>query len=304
MARRAPDLTTSSPPIRISPLNALTVDVEEHFQVSAFEGTVRREEWAGLPSRVVANTSRLLDLFDEAQVKATFFVLGWVAERHPELVRGIAARGHEVASHGYSHRLVYTQKPDEFKEETIRSKAVLEDITGRRVNGYRAASFSIGRANLWALDVLVDAGFGYDSSLFPVVHDRYGIPGAPRETHLLKTPSGGRLVEVPPSTIRLGSLVLPFGGGGYLRLFPAGVTRWAITRLNNRERIPAVVYVHPWEIDPEQPRVAAPLQSRFRHYVGLRTTLPKLRDLMSRFRFGTMAALIANTSELPEESTA
>ena len=302
MARRAPNLTVGSPPLRITPLNALTVDVEEHFQVSAFEGTVRREEWEVLPSRVVANTSRLLDLFDETRVKATFFILGWVAERNRELVHSIAARGHEVGCHGYSHKLVYTQRPEEFREETVRSKAILEDITGQQVRGYRAASFSIGRANLWALDVLAETGFGYDSSLFPVVHDRYGIPGAPREARVMRTPCGGRLVEVPPSTIRVAGVVVPFGGGGYLRLFPAGVTRWAIARLNTRERMSAVVYVHPWETDPEQPRVPAPLWSRFRHYVGLRTTLPKLRDLVSRFRFGTMTALIESIAALPEDT--
>jgi polysaccharide deacetylase family protein (PEP-CTERM system associated) len=304
VARRAPNLTAASPPIRTPPLNALTVDVEEHFQVSGFEGTIRREDWETFPSRVVGNTSRLLDFFDETGVKATFFVLGWVAERNRELVRRIAGRGHEVACHGYSHRLVYTQQPEEFREETARSKAVLEDIIGQHVDGYRAASFSIGRANLWALDVLAETGFGYDSSLFPVVHDRYGIPGARREARVMRTPGGGRLVEVPPSTIRLAGWVVPFGGGGYLRLLPSGVTRWAITRLNTRERMPAVVYVHPWETDPEQPRVAAPLSSRFRHYVGLRTTLPKLRDLVSRFRFGTMAALIKSRPELPEDTPA
>jgi len=285
-------------------LNAMTVDVEEHFQVSAFENTIRRDEWDAIPSRVEANTSRLLDLFDEVQVTATFFVLGWIAERHGGLVRRIAERGHEVACHGYSHRLVYNQTEAEFRDETLRAKALLQDITGSPVLGYRAASFSIGRANLWALDVLAEAGFRYDSSLFPIVHDRYGIPGAPRHMRVVRTPRGGRLVEVPPSTLRMGRLVVPFGGGGYLRLFPRGLTRWAIGRLNARERLPVVVYVHPWETDPGQPRVAAPLRSRLRHYVGLETTLPKLRNLTSSYRFGTMLSLIDAAGSLPEEAVA
>jgi polysaccharide deacetylase family protein (PEP-CTERM system associated) len=284
---------STAPPDRRVP-NAMTVDVEEHYQVSGFDGTVPRERWDAYPSRVEPNTERLLDLFDEAGVKATFFVLGWVAERHRALVRAIAERGHEVASHGYSHRLVYTQRRDEFKDETVRSKSLLEELTGRPVRGYRAASFSIGRGNLWALDVLVEAGFEYDSSLFPVVHDRYGIPGGRRDVRIVRRPDGGRLVEVPPSTLRLGRLVAPFGGGGYLRLFPGALTRWGVGRLNGREGMPAVVYVHPWETDPDQPRVAAPWRSRFRHYVGLRTTMPKLRALLAGFRFGTMSELIEN----------
>ena len=282
----------------------MTVDVEEHFQVSGFEGTVPRDQWGSFPSRVEANTERLLDLFDEAQVKATFFVLGWVAERQRALVRRIAERDHEIASHGYSHKLVYTQEPGEFRDETARSKALLEDIAGREVRGYRAASFSIGRRNLWAIDVLAELGFSYDSSLFPVVHDRYGIPGGRRGVHVVHRPGGGRIVEVPPSTVRVGKLVLPFGGGGYLRLFPAPVTRWALRRLNQRDQMPSVVYVHPWETDPEQPRVNAPWQNRFRHYVGLQTTLPKLRSLMSGFRFGTMQELIRSAGTLQEETIA
>jgi len=282
----------------------MTVDVEEHYQVSGFESTVRRDQWDAFPSRVEANTSRLLDLFDELDVKATFFVLGWVAERHRDLVRSISERGHEVASHGYSHKLVYTQQPDEFRDETVRSKALLQEITGRRVRGYRAASFSIGRSNLWALDVLAEEGFEYDSSLFPVVHDRYGIPGGRRDVHVVRRPGGARIVEVPPSTIRFGKLVAPFGGGGYLRLFPASLTRWGVGRLNGGERMPAVVYVHPWETDPDQPRVPAPWRSRFRHYVGLRTTMPKLRALLSGFRFGTMSELIEHSGGLSEECIA
>ena len=268
-------------------LNVMSVDVEEHFQVSAFERTISRESWPDHESRVRDNTRRLLDLFDEVGVSATFFVLGWVAERHPGLVREIAERGHEVASHGYSHRLVYEQSEDDFRRETVRSRSLLQDASGQPVIGYRAASFSIGWKNLWALDVLAESGFRYDSSLFPIVHDRYGIPGAPRTIREMPTPSGATLVEIPPSTVRVLGRPWPIGGGGYLRLFPWGLTRWAFRRLN-REGMPAIVYVHPWEVDPEQPRVPAPWVSRFRHYTGLRTTAGKLRRLTRTFRFGTV----------------
>ena len=278
-------------------LNVMSVDVEEHFQVSAFERTVDRESWPRQPSRVRGNTTRLLELFDELGVKTTFFVLGWVAERDPDLVRQIAERGHEVASHGYSHRLVYEQTPEEFRRETERSRSLLQDCSGQPVQGYRAASFSIGWRNLWALDALADAGFEYDSSLFPIVHDRYGIPGAPRTIRRVTTPNGATLVEVPPSTIRVLGRALPVGGGGYLRLFPWPFTRWAFRRLN-REGMPAIVYVHPWEIDVDQPRVRAPLVSRFRHYTGLRTTAAKLRSLASSFRFGTVRELLLRGSWL------
>ena len=195
-------------------LNAMTVDVEEHFQVSAFEHVVRREDWSAHPSRVMPNTEKLLALFGEAGIRATFFVLGVVARDHPELVRRIVAGGHEVASHGYSHKLVYTQSPEEFRRETVDSRRILQDLTGQEVAGYRAASFSIGPRNSWALDVIAEAGFTYDSSLFPIRHDRYGFPGAPRRMHRLKTRSGNSVIDVPLSTLRLGRFALPVGGGG------------------------------------------------------------------------------------------
>jgi polysaccharide deacetylase family protein (PEP-CTERM system associated) len=273
-------------------VNALTVDVEEHFQVSAFAGVIRREDWESIPSRVDANVDRLLALFDDRGVKGTFFVLGWVAERRPALVRRIADHGHEIAAHGYSHRLVYDQEPSEFRDETLLSRRILQEASGQPVAGYRAASFSIGRRSLWALDTLAEAGFSYDSSVFPVVHDRYGMPGAPRRIHRLATPGGATLVEVPPTTLGCGKATLPIGGGGYLRIYPAMFTRWAIARLNRHERMPAVVYVHPWEVDPDQPRVAAPLKSRFRHYWGLGTTMGKLRDLLTRYRFGPVRQVL------------
>ncbi len=280
----------------------MTVDVEEHFQVSAFAAVVAREAWATLPSRVEANTGRLLDLFDEAGARATFFVLGWVAERHPALVRRIADRGHEIGSHGYGHRLIYDQQPGEFREEIVRSRKILQDASGQPVAGHRAASFSIGRRNLWALDVLADAGFAYDSSLYPVVHDRYGIPGAPRAIYRVKTRSGASLLEVPPSTVRLGRAVLPVAGGGYLRIYPFPFTSWAVRRLNGAESMPAVVYVHPWEVDPDQPRIRASALSRFRHYWGLSTTARKLRSLLRRFPFGAMCDVLERRGDIPEVS--
>jgi polysaccharide deacetylase family protein (PEP-CTERM system associated) len=276
-------------------LNAMTVDVEEHFQVSAFEDVVDRDQWDTLPSRVEDNTSRLLDLFDETEVRATFFVLGWIGERHPGLVRRIAERGHEIASHGYGHRLVYDQTPDAFREETVRSRGILQDASGQSVDGYRAASFSVMKQSLWALDVLVEVGFTYDSSIFPVLHDRYGIPGAPRKLHRARTPQGRTIVEFPPSTMKLGPAILPVGGGGYLRIYPDSVTHWAIGRLNRREAMPAVVYIHPWEVDPEQPRIKASRLSRFRHYSGLKKTASTLRSIMKRYAFGPMRQVIRHT---------
>ncbi len=269
-------------------LNALSVDVEEHFQVAAFAGIVPCGQWSAHESRVRRNTVALLDLFDEMEVRATFFVLGWVAEREPGLVREIAARGHEIGSHGYSHRFVYDQSPAEFREETRRSRRVLQDTSGQPVLGYRAASFSIVRQSLWALDVLVEAGFRYDSSVFPVRHDRYGLPGAPRGIHRAKTPSGAELIEFPPSTVRVAGITLPVAGGGYLRLLPRLVSHWAIRRLNVRDRMPAMVYLHPWEIDPGQPRIRGTLSNRLRHYTGLRSMRSKLRELVERFRFGPL----------------
>jgi len=280
----------NSQPVRESKLlNALSVDVEEHFQVAAFARVVGREEWSSHESRVRRNTTELLDLFDEAGVRATFFILGWVAEREPGLVREIAARGHEVGSHGYSHQLVYDQSPQEFRAETERSRRFLQDTSGQPVLGYRAASFSIVRENLWALDILVEAGFRYDSSVFPVVHDRYGLPGAPRGIHRTTTPGGAELLEFPPSTVRVGGVTFPVAGGGYLRLLPRIVSHWAIRRLNVRERMPAMVYLHPWEVDPGQPRIQGTLPNRLRHYTGLGSMRSKLEGLLQRFRFGTVA---------------
>lgn len=267
--------------------NALSFDVEDYFQVAALASAVDRRSWDAQPSRVGANTTRLLDLLAARRVRATFFVLGWIAERHPAIVRSIAAAGHEIGCHGYSHELIYRQSPESFREETRRSKAILEDQAQSRVRGYRAATWSITRQSLWALDVLAEQGFEYDSSIFPTHHDLYGIPEAPRVPHRLTLAGGATLLEFPPSTVRLGSLNLPVAGGGYFRLLPLGVTRWAIRRVN-REGLPFLFYLHPWEIDPEQPRMKVGLKSRLRHYTNIDSCERKLAALLDEFPMGTV----------------
>jgi polysaccharide deacetylase family protein (PEP-CTERM system associated) len=273
-------------------INALTIDVEEYFQVSAFESVIKTDDWEHFESRVEKNTLHILDILDTYHTKATFFVLAWIAERQPQLVREIVARGHEVGSHGYTHRRVYTQDTCQFQRETRMSKYMLEDITGHPILGYRAASYSITRDSLWALDVLKQEGFVYDSSIFPIHHDLYGIPGYQRFCHIHITPQGQSLVEFPISTVRIGKTNFPIGGGGYFRLFPYFVTRWGISRLNNTERQPAVVYLHPWEIDPSQPRIRAGRKSRFRHYLNLDRTVPRLSRLLKDFQFGPMVDVL------------
>ena len=263
-------------------VNAMTIDVEDYFQVSAFERIVARDRWHEYESRVGANTDRVLGILAEAGVRATFFVLGWVAERDQAIVRRIAAAGHEVASHGYGHTLVYNQKPEEFRDDVRRGKALLQDATGTRVLGYRAPSFSITERSLWALDVLIDEGFTYDTSIFPIRHDRYGIPTAPRHPYYARP----GLLEIPASTIRLAGTNLPIAGGGYFRLLPFWWTQFGIRRLNRLEGRPAVFYLHPWELDPHQPRLRAPALSRFRHYRNLGETEGRLRRLLERFAFG------------------
>ena len=265
--------------------NALTVDVEDYFQVSAFAGAIDRKDWDSIPLRVVDSTQRLLQLFADSQVKATFFVLGWVAERVPDLVRDIAAQGHEVACHGYSHQLVYNQKPDVFRQETLRAKSLLEDIIQEPVHGYRAASYSITARSLWALDILIEAGFSYDSSVFPIRHDRYGMPGTPEFPYHLESPSGQSIIEFPLSTARVLGMRLPVAGGGYFRLYPYQLTRFGLSRIN-RSNHPFIFYLHPWEIDPGQPRIAAGWLSRFRHYNNLDRCEARLHKLMKDFRFG------------------
>ena len=276
-------------------VNAMTVDVEEHFQVSAFDRVIPRAAWESFDSRVERNTHRLLDLFDEFGVRATFFVLGWVARNRPALAREIDKRGHEVASHGYGHCLVYQQSAAEFGADVRRAKEVLEDAVGRPVVGYRAPSYSITPRSLWALDVLAQSGYEYDSSIFPIRHDRYGFPGAPRFLYRVS----GRprtIVEIPPSTVQVGGVTLPAAGGGYFRLLPYGWTRWSLSRINAQEGRPAVFYLHPWEIDPDQPRIRAGLIARIRHYTNLRRTEARLRRLLGEFRFGPIRRLISEQS--------
>jgi polysaccharide deacetylase family protein (PEP-CTERM system associated) len=267
--------------------NALTIDVEDYFHVSALAQSIHRDTWTSRESRVVGNTRRLLTLFEQFAVRGTFFVLGWVAERHPQLIKDIAAGGHEIACHGYSHRLVYDQSPKEFHEETLRSKNILEDITGTAVLGYRAASYSIVRRSLWALDILVEVGFAYDSSIFPIRHDSYGIPDAQRVPHRMTTPAGRSLVEWPLAAATILGFKLPVAGGGYFRLLPYWLSHWGLASINRHERQPFVFYLHPWEIDPAQPRVPANWLSQFRHYTNLGKCEERLRRLLGHFRFST-----------------
>lgn len=280
-------------------LNALTVDVEDYYQVSAFESVVPFETWHQYESRVERSTQRILDMFDEYGTKATFFVLGCVGERHPGLVQTIYKRGHEVASHGYSHRRIYTQTPSQFREETRKAKKIVEDIIGQSIIGYRAASYSITRASLWALDILAQEGFAYDSSIFPVRHDLYGIPDHARFFSVMARNGNGRIAEIPLSTFKLLGVNLPVGGGGYLRLFPYAFTDFALRRLNVREHQPAVVYFHPWEIDPDQPRIQSGLKSRLRHYTNLSGMETKVRKLLASFAFAPIRNVYAAHLNLP-----
>jgi polysaccharide deacetylase family protein (PEP-CTERM system associated) len=266
-------------------LNALTIDVEDYYQVSAFESSVRFEDWPTHESRVEKNTARVLDVLDEYGLKGTFFVLGWEAERRPRMVEEIVARGHEIGSHGYRHRLVYSMTPAECRDDIARSKACLERITGTPILGFRAASYSIVTRSTWCLDILIELGFKYDSSIFPIHHDRYGIPDAERFPHTLERQRGS-IVEFPLSTVRRLGLNWPIAGGAYLRFLPAWVVRSGIRRINQVERQPAIVYLHPWELDPDQPRLSGPVKSRLRHYTNLRKTELRLRQLLETFSFG------------------
>lgn len=273
-------------------INALTVDVEEYFHPNAMDGVVSSSAWDALPSRVEASTHRVLDLLAAHDVRATFFLLGWVAERSPQLVAEIARRGHEVACHGFAHRLVYRLGPQQFRDDVARARERLEDLIGQPVTGFRAASYSIVAGTEWALDVLIEQGFAYDSSIFPIRHDLYGIPTFSRLPVRVRRPAG-EILEIPPSTIRLLGRNWPVAGGGYLRLLPYWVTRWAIRHLNEHEQVPGMVYVHPWELDPGQPRLAASRRARFRQYTNLRRTEPRLRRLLREFRFAPIREAFA-----------
>jgi len=272
--------------------NTLTVDIEDYFHVGAFARVINPVDWDKYPSRVERNTNRLMEIFDDHNVKATFFVLGWVAERYQYLVRAIAENGHEIACHGYSHQLIYQQDKAVFYEETARAKACLEDQAQKSILGYRAASYSITLESLWALDTLAELGFSYDSSIFPVRHDRYGIPDSPRFPYRLQTANGDTLIEYPPSTLALGAYHLPVGGGGYFRIYPYSLTRSALNHINRKEKQAFMFYLHPWEIDPDQPRVQAGRLSTFRHYTNLNRCEARLRRLLRDFSFAPMAKVI------------
>lgn len=273
-------------------INALTVDVEDYYQVEAFAGVVSREEWPRWESRVERNTLTILELLARYKVRGTFFTLGWVAERHPSLVRQIAAAGHEVACHGYEHRLIYSQTPDQFRADVRRARRILEDLTGQPVTGYRAPSYSITGQSLWALDVLIEEGFSYDSSIFPIHHDRYGVPDAERFPHVIRRESG-EIVEFPPSTVRLCGVNFPVSGGGYFRLLPYGIFSRGVQRLNRQEQQPAIFFIHPWEVDPAQPVVPASRLNIWRHRINLQRTLPRLERLLSDFRFAPVAQVLS-----------
>lgn len=266
--------------------NAMSVDVEDYFQVSAFESHIDRTDWDTLPCRVEGNTDRILQLFADHDVKATFFTLGWVAERYPQLVRRMIEGGHEVASHGYSHVRVTNQSPEAFRADVVRTKALLEDVSGQEVQGYRAASYSIGASNLWALDVLAETGHRYSSSIYPIRHDLYGMPEAPRFAFQA---NGGAMLEVPVTTVELFRRNYPCGGGGYFRLLPYAMSRWAMRRVNEHDGQSCVFYFHPWELDPEQPRQAGlGFKTRFRHYLNLRRMEQRLSRLLEDFRWDRM----------------
>jgi polysaccharide deacetylase family protein (PEP-CTERM system associated) len=283
-------------------LNALSVDLEEYFQVSNFERVIDRNSWPSLPSRVADSTHQLLDSFDQTNSRATFFVLGWVAEREPGLVREIAARGHEIACHGYGHQLVYQIGPERFREDLKRARAAIEEATGVQPLGYRAPSYSITDGSLWALDILVEEGFEYDSSIFPIRHHRYGIPGFSRTPVQLQLDSGRTIREFPMTTLRAGPVTLPLAGGAYLRFFPPALFRHGFRRLAKLGE-PIVLYVHPWEIDPDQPRQDVSWKVRINHYFNLGRTHRRLTNLLREFAFRPLCDVLAaleSGAQLPD----
>ena len=269
-----------------APRNAMTVDVEDYFQVSAFEPYIDRAAWDDKECRVERNVDRILELFDEHDVKATFFTLGWIAQRFPQMTRRLVEQGHELASHGWSHVRVTQQNPDQFREDVVRTKALLEDLSGQEIIGYRAASYSIGADNLWALDVLQETGHRYSSSIYPIKHDLYGMPDAPRFAF---KPGETDFTEFPVTTVRFGARNFPCGGGGWFRLVPYAGMRWAMRRVNSHDRESVIFYFHPWEIDPAQPRQAGiSAKTRFRHYLNLARMESRLNRLLGDFSWGRM----------------
>ncbi len=306
----------------MSLLNGLSIDVEDYFQVEAFSSVISPASWSNYPFRAEKNTRKILDILDQYGVKATFFCLGWVAKKAPSLIRDISYRGHEVASHGYMHRAIYKQSPKEFSDDVERSKKLLEDITGKRVLGYRAPTYSVTKKTLWALEILIDQGFLYDSSIFPVHHDLYGIVEAPRfpfwidKEHIQKIKSGNwpiyfkdfkgysrianlfkqgkrGLIEFPITTFRYLNINIPIAGGGYFRLLPIKISTWALSKINKSENMPFLFYIHPWEFDPEQPRIkGCPFKSRFRHYLNLNKTQKRFKILLENFDFAPISKVL------------
>ncbi len=285
-------------------INAMTVDVEDYFHVSALAEVISRRDWDRMEYRAEASTERILQLFESRDVRATFFVLGWVAHRSKALIRRIHAAGHEVACHGLTHELVYHQTPEQFRSETAESKALLEDTIGAPVIGYRAASYSITAQSFWAIDILCELGFKYDSSIFPIAHDRYGIPGASREPGVLRSQADRSIVEFPLSTKKLLGATVPVAGGGYFRLLPYWFTKWALGSINRDDGLPFIFYLHPWEVDPEQPRFNASRLSRFRHYTNLDVCESRLSALIRDFRFSTVRHVLSSFLERPAATAA
>lgn len=273
--------------------DGLSVDVEDYFHVEAFADRIHPDAWPRFPSRVAANTRRLLELFARHGARGTFFILGWVAEREPGLVREIAAAGHEIACHSYLHQVLWRLTPEEFRADTRRAVAAISDACGVRPAGYRAPTFSVVPRTLWALEILAEEGFEYDSSVFPVRHDRYGIPAAPRFPYRFEFAAGGSLVEIPPMTMRLAGRNWPVAGGGYLRILPMWFTRWAAKQVRRREGRPVLIYLHPWEVDSEQPRMGGRWTSRFRHYYHLSQTEPRLNELLAGRRFVPLGEILS-----------
>ena len=278
-------------------MNALSIDLEDYFQVEAFASRINYNEWDNYPCRIKQNTQKILNILDDYQIKATFFCLGWIAKRYPSLIKNIAQRGHEVASHGYAHKPIYKQSPKEFREDIKRTKNILEDITGKPVFGYRAPTYSITQKTLWALEILAEEGYKYDSSIFPIRHDLYGIPNAPRfpfNVNTLARLHVQTFFEFPLTTLRILNINIPVAGGGYFRLFPYAFIKNALKYINIKEKKPFVFYLHPWELDPNQPRINhIPWRSRFRHYVNLGKTEGKFRKLLSDFKFTTVLEVLS-----------
>jgi polysaccharide deacetylase family protein (PEP-CTERM system associated) len=281
-------VSTDSTRSGVQPIvHAFTVDVEDYYQVEAFAADVPRQQWSEFESRVVPNTRRILQLLEERGIRGTFYILGYVARQHPELVPEIQRAGHEIGCHGYGHQSLYHLTPDEFRDDLLLATEVLSDQAGERIRTYRAPNFSIRRDTLWGLEILADAGYIIDSSIFPVIHDRYGIPGAERAPHLCST-AAGRIWEFPPTVYRSPLGNVPVAGGGYFRLLPYAATEWCLRQTAERDRLPLMFYIHPWELDADQPRIKSSWKSRFRHYQNLGSTEQKLRRLLERFSFGTV----------------